>query len=99
MAKTNSTPRWLTSIRHSSWPQITRQARNCADYFARAQAVGRGHVCLQQGQLNFAPDAVLPYQHRGEVYREQGDLKKAVRQLTKALELVPGDAADIDAPG
>ena len=35
-----------------------------------------------------APQAVLPYQHRGEVYRRQGDLKKAVEQLTKALEMM-----------
>ena len=41
------------------------------------------------------PEAVLPYQHRGEVYRQQGDLKKSAEQLTKALEIAPGDAATL----
>jgi tetratricopeptide (TPR) repeat protein len=41
------------------------------------------------------PKAVLPYQHRGEVYRQQGDLKKSAEQLTKALEIVPGDATTL----
>jgi tetratricopeptide (TPR) repeat protein len=37
----------------------------------------------------------MPHQHLGEVYRQQGDLKKSAEQLSKALELSPNDAATL----
>jgi tetratricopeptide (TPR) repeat protein len=36
-----------------------------------------------------APEAALPYQHRGELYRQMGDMEKALAELTKALEMSP----------
>ena len=41
------------------------------------------------------PEAPLPYQHRGELYRQKGDLEKALEQLTKALELPPDSVATL----
>ena len=45
------------------------------------------------------PEAPLPYQHRGELYRQKGDLEKALEQLTKALELAPDNVDDAAGAG
>jgi tetratricopeptide (TPR) repeat protein len=41
------------------------------------------------------PKNPLPYEHRGELYRQKGDLEKAIQQLTKAIELAPDSIATL----
>ena len=41
------------------------------------------------------PESAQPYQQRAELYRQKGDLEKAVEQLTKALELAPDNVATL----
>ena len=46
-------------------------------------------------RANWRPTRCCPISIGAKSIAEQGDLKKAVEQLTKALELVPGDAATL----
>ena len=87
------------------WPTSTRRSKLEPDHAATQRAARHDPAGLekyddalasfdQASELD-ARSAALPYQHRGELYRQKGDLEKAVEQLTKALELAPDNVATL----